>query len=191
MKRILVAATSLVAVIVAAACSTAVVRESPPSGLALTSPGRADNEMLTRPYAGKNPANANCVGENLSPALAWTRAPAATKSLAIVMDDQAGRNGLGVNHWVAYGIAPPISSLVEGEATSQTARFVSGKNTLGMPYLGPCPPRGNAPQHYVFTLIATSLEPSALPAGLTKSQLLESLNGRALGAASLVVRFSH
>ncbi|MEP7300394.1 MAG: hypothetical protein ABI699_02615 [Caldimonas sp.] len=92
---------------------------------------------------------------------------------------------------MTYGIPPSISSLVEGEATSQTARFVAGKNSVGMPYLGPCPPRGNAPQHYVFTLIATSVEPSELPAGLTKTQLLESLNGKDLCAASFVVRFAH
>jgi Raf kinase inhibitor-like YbhB/YbcL family protein len=147
--------------------------------------------MLTRPYAGKNPNNPNCVGENLSPALTWVRAPQATRSFAILMDDQAGRAGLGVNHWTAYGIAASVSVLAEGEATSAAARLVAGKNTLGMSYLGPCPPRGNAPQHYVYTLIATSLEPGALPPGLTKAQLLETLTGKALGAASLVVRFAH
>ena len=59
-------------------------------------------------------------------------------------------------------------------------------------YLGPCPPRGNAPQHYVFTLIATSLEAGALPPGLDKAAVLEALKGgKALGAASLVLRFNH
>jgi phosphatidylethanolamine-binding protein (PEBP) family uncharacterized protein len=73
----------------------------------LSSPGRSDNEMLTRPYAGKNSTNPNCVGENLSPALSWVRPPAGTQSFAIVMDDQTGRAGLGVNHWTAYGIRQP------------------------------------------------------------------------------------
>jgi len=164
----------------------------PGVGFALWSPGRADNAQLETRYAGKNPNNANCVGENLSPALAWARAPAATRSFVILMDDQAGRAGLGVNHWVAYGIAPEANGLPEAAAVAAPAGFSAGKNSLGMPFLGPCPPRGNAPQHYVYTLIATSLEVGALPAGLDKAAVLEALKGgKALGAASLVLRFNH
>ena len=164
----------------------------PGVGFALWSPGRADNAQLETRYAGKNPKNANCVGENLSPALAWARAPATTRSFVILMDDQAGRTGLGVNHWVAYGIAPEANGLPEGAAVAAPAGFSAGKNSLGLHYLGPCPPRGNAPQHYVFTLIATSLEAGALPPGLDKAAVLEAFKGgKALGAASLVLRFNH
>lgn len=164
----------------------------PGFGFALWSPGRADNAQLETRYGGKNPSNANCVGENLSPALAWARAPAGTRSFVILMDDQAGRAGLGVNHWVAYGIAPQAAGLPEGAAVAASAGFSAGKNSVGLPYLGPCPPRGNAPQHYVFTLIATSLEAGALPPGLDKAAVLEALKGgKALRAASLVLRFNH
>jgi Raf kinase inhibitor-like YbhB/YbcL family protein len=157
----------------------------------LSSPGRSDNEMLTLPYAGKNSANPNCVGENLSPALSWVRPPAGTQSFAIVMDDQAGRAGLGVNHWTAYGIPVSVTGLAEGAASQASTSVVAGKNTLGMAYLGPCPPKGNAPQHYVYTLIATTLPPHALAPGLTKAELMEALKGKTLGAASLVLRFAH
>jgi hypothetical protein len=51
-----------------------------------------------------------------------------------------------------------------GLAVAAPAGFSAGKNTVGLPNLGPCPPRGNAPQHDVVTLIATSLEPGALQA---------------------------
>mgnify|MGYP000933680157 FL=1 len=164
----------------------------PGFGCALWSPGRADNAQLENRYAGKNPNYANCVGGNLSPALAWARAPAATRSFVILMDDQAGRAGLGVNHWVAYGIAPEANGLPEAAAVAAPAGFSAGKNSLGTPYLGPCPPRGNAPQHYVYTLIATSLEAGALPPGLDKAAVLEALKGgKAFGAASLVLRFNH
>lgn len=162
-----------------------------PTGFNLVSPGRLDNDMLTQPYAGKNPANPNCVGENITPALSWVRAPAGTRSYAMVMDDQAGRAGLGVNHWTAYGIPATVTGLAEGEGGAASSKLVPGKNTLGMAYLGPCPPRGNAPQHYVYTLIATSLAPDALPPGLSKAELMEALKGKALGAASLVLRYAH
>jgi len=81
--------------------------------------------------------------------------------------------------------------LPEGAPLAAPAAFTVGKNSLGTSYLGPCPPRGNAPQHYVFTLIATSLEADALPPGLEKAAVLDALRGKALGAASLVLRFSH
>jgi phosphatidylethanolamine-binding protein (PEBP) family uncharacterized protein len=49
---------------------------------------------------------------------------------------------------------------------------------------------GNAPQHYVFTIIATDLEPTALKPGLTESEMLAALNGHTLKAASLVLRYA-
>ncbi|MDP3082921.1 MAG: YbhB/YbcL family Raf kinase inhibitor-like protein [Rubrivivax sp.] len=161
-------------------------------GFSLWSPGRADNAMLDKQFAGALKTNPNCLGENVSPSLAWTRPPAGTRSFAILFDDQAGRAGLGVNHWVGYGLPANLTSLAEGQASVATTAWTAGKNTVGnLVYLGPCPPRGNAPQHYVFTLIATSVEPAALPAGLNKSELLDALRGKTLGAASQVFRYAH
>lgn len=189
---IVLAAAALALAGCAAVSPSAAPAGDPGFGFALWSPGRADNARLETRYAGKNPNNPNCVGENISPALAWARAPAATRSFVILMDDQAGRAGVGVSHWVAYGIAPDANGLPEAAATAAPAGFSAGKNSAGMPYLGPCPPRGNAPQHYVFTLIATSLEAGALPPGLDKAAVLEALKGgKALGAASVVLRFNH
>jgi Raf kinase inhibitor-like YbhB/YbcL family protein len=160
----------------------------------MSSPGMPDNAILARKHAGNFQKNPNCIGDNVSPALEWVNAPAKTRSFVLLMDDQAGRAGLGVSHAVAYGIPRSATSLAEGElgAPPRDGRFVAGKNTLGLQYLGPCPPRGNALQHYVFTLIATDLEPGALPPGLTKDEVLKALQGgRALSAASAVFRFAH
>lgn len=109
------------------------------------------------------------------------------------MHDQAGRAGLGVSHWLAYGIPDDVTSLAEGEASGPSKQYViRGKGTRGSDlYAGPCPPRGNAPQHYVFTLIATDLNIEALRPGLTQAEVLESLKGHALSATSLVLRYAH
>lgn len=163
-----------------------------PRGFTLTSPGRADNDMLERKYASRNPGNPNCDGDNVSPALAWTRAPADTRSYVLMVDDQAGRSGLGVSHWIAYGIPTAVAGFAEGEASAPSPKFVGGKNVAGAgTWFGPCPPRGDAPHHYVLTLVATSLEPTALAPGLTKPQVLDALQGKTLGAASLVLRYAH
>jgi hypothetical protein len=183
-----VAALSLLAL---AAC--AAIQEGPPTAFRLTSPGMPDNSMMQPKNAGNFAKNPNCTGQNVSPPLAWTNAPDKTRSFAIIWDDQAGRAGLGVSHAVIYGIPANVTSFAEGELGGAPAggRFVPGKNMLGMHWLGPCSPKGNAPQHYVLTLIATTLEPGALPAGLTKPELLKALEGgKALRAASLVLRFA-
>ena len=173
-------------------CAAPVVGGAPSQGFGLWSPDRADNAVLDKRYAGALKTNPNCLGENVSPSLAWTRAPAGTRSFAIVMDDQAGRGGLGVSHWVAYGLPASLTGLAEGQASVAPSTWTAGKNTLGhQVYLGPCPPRGNALQHYVVTLIATSVEPGALPAGLNKAELMEALKGKTLGAASQVFRYAH
>jgi hypothetical protein len=164
-----------------------------PSAFYLSSPKLPDNAMLQKKHGGNLKANPNCLGENVSPPLQWINAPAKTRSFVLLMDDQAGRGGLGVSHLVAYGIPADVTSLAEGElgALATERRFAPGKNTVGTAYLGPCPPRGNAPQHYVFTLIATDLEPGALPAGLTKDEVLKALQGgRALSATNLVFRYA-
>jgi Raf kinase inhibitor-like YbhB/YbcL family protein len=164
-----------------------------PGAFRLSSPQYADNAMFAPKAAGNFAKNPNCTGQNVSPALQWSNVPDKTRSFAIIMDDQAGRAGLGVSHAVVYGIPANVTSLDEGELAAAPAagRFVSGKNTLGMAYLGPCPPKGNAPQHYVMTMIATTLEPGELAPGLTKPELLKALEGgKALRAASLVFRFA-
>ena len=38
-------------------------------------------------------------------------------------------------------------------------------------FSGPCTPPNSTPRHYTFVLIATDLEPKALPPGLTKDEL--------------------
>ena len=41
---------------------------------------------------------------------------------------------------------------------------------------------GTTPHHYTFVLIATDLDPKALPPGLTRLELLDKLNGHAKGS---------
>ena len=187
MKKI-VAALSLLAL---AACATTQEIEGPPTAFRLTAPGMADNARLPLKAAGNFAKNPNCTGQNVSPPLAWSNAPDKTRSYAIIWDDQAGRAGHGVSHGVIYGIPASANGFAEGAlGGAPTGAFVPGKNTPGMHWLGPCSPKGNAPQHYVMTIIATDLEPNALQPGLNKAELLKALEGgKALRAASLTFRF--
>jgi Raf kinase inhibitor-like YbhB/YbcL family protein len=159
---------------------------------ALTSTTFKDGTMMPRKVANvSNPAmpNPNCVGENVSPQLSWSGAPTDTKSFALTMVDPEGRGGLGVFHWVAYGIPANVTSFAEGEVSKATDKYVGGKSTQGVGfYSGPCTPPGS-PHHYTFKIIATDLDPKELPPGLTLPELEAKLNGHVKGAAGLVGLF--
>ena len=142
----------------------------------LSSPAFKDSTLLPKKYAGAAKTNPNCVGENISPPLAWANPPAGTVSYALVMTDPEGRNGLGVDHWHAYGIPASVTSFAEGETSKPSDKFVGGKATQGTGiYNGPCTPANVQPHHYTFTLIATDLEPKELAPGLTRPELTDKL----------------
>jgi Raf kinase inhibitor-like YbhB/YbcL family protein len=157
----------------------------------LSSSSFKDGGVLPQKHGGAIKANANCLGENVSPQLSWSGVPEGTKSFALVAVDPQGRGGLGVDHLVVYGIAPTVTGFAEGELSAASDKYVGGKASSGLTtYSGPCTPAG-APHHYNFTLIGTDLEPKALPAGLTSIELMSQLNGHAKSATGLVGLFSH
>jgi Raf kinase inhibitor-like YbhB/YbcL family protein len=155
----------------------------------LTSETFKDGTLMPRKVANKNPQNPNCVGENVSPQLSWSGVPDATKSFALIMVDPEGRGGLGVHHWVAYGIPANVTSFAEGEVSKESDKYVGGMSTQKVGYFsGPCTPPGS-PHHYTFVVIATDLDTKELPPGLTLPQLQEKLTGHTKGAAGLVGLF--
>jgi Raf kinase inhibitor-like YbhB/YbcL family protein len=164
-------------------------------GMSLKSTTFQDGQMMPRKVANKNPQNPNCVGDNVSPELSWSGAPAGIKSYALTMVDPEGRGGLGVFHWVAYGIPPNVTGFAEGETSKESPKYVGGKSTQGVGfYSGPCTPPNVQPHHYTFVLIATDLEPKDLPPGLTKDEVTakvvpQGAASRAKGSAGIVGLF--
>ena len=156
----------------------------------LTSSNFKDNAMMDSKHAGNTASNKNCIGQNVAPELKWSNTPAAAKSLVLVMSDWEGQSGLGSHHLLAYNIAPTVTGFAENELSKASDKFTGGKETSGTTaYRGPCPPPGTGIHHYIFTVIATDLEPGALPAGLTRDELWEKLKGHAKGVAGLVGLF--
>jgi len=154
---------------------------------AVSSSAFDEDGLLTAKNA--NSAN-NCGGENVSPPLAWSDAPAGTRSFAVVMIDPDGGKGLGSVHWIAYGIAPSVTALAEGEGSAPAKKFIAGNNGASMIYRGPCPPVGDSPHHYVIGVYALDLEPNALQPGLTRDAFLEAIRGHNLAETSIVARYS-
>ncbi len=160
---------------------------------AVTSSAFKDGDVWPAKFAGADPSRTSppCPGQNVSPPLAWSNAPANTKSFAIMMYDPDGGNGLGAVHWVAYNIPLTKTSLAEGEASASPKDFTGGKNNVGHDhYFGPCGPSGHSLHHYIITVIATDIEPGKLKAGLARDELIGELRGHALAPASLVGRYT-
>jgi phosphatidylethanolamine-binding protein (PEBP) family uncharacterized protein len=108
------------------------------------------------------------------------------------MYDPEGRQGLGVVHWIAYGIPASVTSFAEGEVSKESDKYVGGKSARSLPsYFGPCTPPKTGYHHYTFTLIATDLEPKALQPGMTKDEVYAALAGHTKGAAGLVGLFGN
>jgi len=142
----------------------------------LTSSTFKDGSMFPKKVSNNTAGNANCVGENVSPQLSWSNAPAGTKSFVLLMEDPEGRGGAGVHHMVTYGIDAKVTGFAEGELSKPSDKFVGGKATQGNGvFNGPCTPPNVQPHHYTFVLVATDLDVKDLAPGLTRDELLPKL----------------
>jgi Raf kinase inhibitor-like YbhB/YbcL family protein len=125
-----------------------------------------------------------CTGKNLSPELHWSGAPKNTASYALTVFDPDARKGAGFWHWVLFNVAGTVHALPAGTAEGDSAATDFGTTGYG----GPCPPVGDAPHHYIFTLYALDekLDKSSISNG---PDLVKALEGHVLARARLVGRF--
>ena len=102
----------------------------------------------------------DCTGKNVSPALAWSGAPKATKSFAVSMYDPDAPTGSGFWHWWVANIPASVTSLPKGagSGTGLPEGAVQPHNDFSLAgYGGPCPPKGK-PHHYVITVYALKVD---------------------------------
>jgi Raf kinase inhibitor-like YbhB/YbcL family protein len=134
------------------------------------------------------PAQYTCDGQNISPALTWSGAPAETKSFALICDDPDAPAGTWV-HWVIYDIPAIVRALPENVSRSEEVKGIgrNGKNSSrSFGYDGPCPPGGT--HRYYFKLYALDSELN-LNAGLSKEGLLKAMKGHVLAEAQLMGKY--
>jgi Raf kinase inhibitor-like YbhB/YbcL family protein len=140
--------------------------------LALKSSAFAHNGEIPRRYT--------CQGEDVSVPLAWSGAPAATKSFVLVVDDPDAPDPKAPRmtwvHWVLYNLPPTANALKEGISSADlpkgTLEALNDWKRTG--YGGPCPPIGR--HRYFHKLYALD---SLLPAmeSPTKAELEQAMKG--------------
>ena len=134
---------------------------------------------------GKIPAKHTGEGDDVSPALSWSGAPAGTQSFAIICHDPDAPlvkpGEYGFVHWVLYNLPASTTSLAEGTGDGTAGATDFGKTGYG----GPMPPEGHGTHHYYFWVLALDRNLNLEP-GLTLKQFLEQAEPHVTGMNRLV-----
>ena len=133
-----------------------------------------------------------CAGKNISPELRWSGAPKATKSFAVTVYDPDAPTGSGWWHWVVYNIPASASSLPAnaGSGRGLPAGAVQGSTDFGKPgFGGACPPAGDKPHRYFFTVYALDVPSIDVPAGATAAYVGFNVHAHTIGKAGFVARY--
>ena len=135
------------------------------------------------------PALYTCEGKDISPPLAWNGIPAATKSLALIVDDPDAPDPSAPKmtwvHWVLYNIPATTSGLPEAvQPAALPVGTRQGINDWNRPgYGGPCPPVGR--HRYFHKLYALDRVLAELPRP-DKKALESAMHGHILARAELI-----
>jgi Raf kinase inhibitor-like YbhB/YbcL family protein len=142
---------------------------------------------------GAIPEKYSAYGEGVSPPLSWSKPPAGTKSLVLLMEDPDALSPLPFVHWAAVGPAtgteipegiPPI------EKHPKAAGVRQGSNSHSkFGYFGPRPPAGDPPHTYHFQIFAVD-KVVQLPSGFNRHAVLKALEGHVLAKGELVGTFA-
>jgi len=149
--------------------------------ITITSTAFTEGSMIPQDYT--------CDGEDISPPLIWSGVPDGTKSLALICDDPDAPMGTWV-HWVLFNIPAHIMELptkIPPEKIIQNGAKHGMNDFRKLGYGGPCPPGGT--HRYYFKLYALDTEIN-LEAGITKAQLLKTMEGHILAEGQLMGRYS-
>lgn len=135
-----------------------------------------------------------CSGENKSPALKWHGAPPDTRSFAVTVYDPDAPTGSGWWHWLVINLPADVTGLpgnagVPNSTTlPKTARQI--RNDYGInAWGGVCPPPGDAPHRYIFTVHALKVDTLDVPADATAALTGFMINANTLATASFTARY--
>lgn len=131
-----------------------------------------------------------CDGDNRSPELSWKDAPADTKSFAVTVYDPDAPTGSGWWHWLVYNIPANQHSLPANAGDPDSGLAPEGsmqhRNDYGSAaFGGACPPVGDKPHRYRFTVFALDVASLDVPTEGSAALLGYLLNQHSLGTAQL------
>lgn len=135
-----------------------------------------------------------CSGKNISPHLQWTPGPEGTKSYAVTVYDPDAPTGSGWWHWLVYNIPADVTELTAGAGAvggkALPAGAVHGPTDFGTyGFGGACPPEGDDPHRYVFTVIALKTDNIEIPEGASAALIGFMINANTLAKSSFIANY--
>jgi len=132
-----------------------------------------------------------CSGKNISPQLSWSNAPVGTKSFAVTAYDPDAPTGSGWWHWVVFNINKSVDTIKTGASNkSMPAGSVESTTSYGSKgFGGACPPEGDKPHRYVFTVYALNTEKIDQGSDARPELIGFFLNSHAIAKASIMAYY--
>jgi len=135
-----------------------------------------------------------CSGKNMSPQISWSDVPPNTKSFAFTVYDPDAPTGSGWWHWVVVNIPAFYKELPANFGVQESSVINDGtnqiRNDFGMyKFGGPCPPQGDKPHRYVFTIYALRTDKLDLKNDVTAAFAGFMINRNTIAKASFEARY--
>ena len=169
---------------------------SGPPVLAKTlAPSRGSNRLTVRSSAfspGTSiPERYTQNGENMSPAIEWTKGPQGTRSYVVLAEDSSVSRDTPIVHWVMYDINAAMTRLPQAMASEPTSNAgMQGKNIAGQTgYIGPKPPAGQEHQYH-FQVFALNTRLNLDPATADRAAVVEAMKGKVLASGDLIGNYT-
>jgi Raf kinase inhibitor-like YbhB/YbcL family protein len=132
-----------------------------------------------------------CTGKNISPSLKWVNAPKNTRSFALMVHDPDAPTGSGWWHWVIFNISSDVTELKTDAGNLQKniapPGSIQSMTDYGKPgFGGACPPVGDKPHRYIFTVFALDIAKLDLREQTVPALVGYMLNSHVIAKASLI-----
>jgi Raf kinase inhibitor-like YbhB/YbcL family protein len=160
----------------------------------VTSNSFKDGDYLSMDHILSQDFGFGCAGGNMSPHLTWSGAPEGTKSFAVTCYDPDAPTGSGFWHWLVVNIPASANTLELAAGDPKNPKLPAGalmtRTDFGAPgYGGPCPPQGDHPHRYIFTVFAVGAETLPVQADTSAAVVGFNLHFATLAKAAIMGLF--
>lgn len=131
-----------------------------------------------------------CDGKNISPELHWSDAPKGTKSFALSVYDPDAPTGSGWWHWIVFNIPASTVSLPSGFGDTAQKHLIQATQSITdygkAGFGGACPPKGDRPHRYMFTVHALNVAHIDLDEKASPALVGYMINAHSIAKATIV-----